>query len=103
MNPINEEVVAIGLISRIEGSRCMHHGMAIDKDCYQVQLIRIMEVKSQVSLQVPNLNDDPSQLELKDAMGINLLCGKVNSYKRPWPVEYLNASCLGGDIYFKSL
>lgn len=53
----------------------MHHGMAIDKDWYHVQLPRIVEGKGQVRLQVPNFNDDLPQLKLKDVMGTNVVWG----------------------------
>ncbi len=73
INPTKEDIVAIGMISRIGGHTCFHHGTPIEDGWFRVQLIEIMEGKGFIPLLITNENDDPPQLMLKDVVGTNLV------------------------------
>ncbi len=66
---LDGEVVAKGLITNVEGQRCVHHGVPIKESWFQVQLGEIVAGKGNTPLLVPNENDDPPQCVLKDVIG----------------------------------
>jgi hypothetical protein len=43
INPTKEAVIAIGLILRIDGQTCVHHGTTIEVGWFRVQLGEVME------------------------------------------------------------
>jgi hypothetical protein len=47
-----------------------------------MQLAKIVLSKGNTTLQVPNLNDDPPQLELRDVKGSNLVCKRCFMWQR---------------------
>ncbi len=65
------EVVGKGLILGIGGNGCVHHGKPIGEGWFRVQLAEIVLGKGNTPLYVPNLNDDPPQLELRNVKGGN--------------------------------
>jgi len=73
INPTKEDIIAIGMISRIGGQTCFHHGTLIEDGWFRVQFIEIMEGKAFIMLLIMNENDDPPQLMLKDVVGTNLV------------------------------
>jgi hypothetical protein len=73
INLTKEDIIAIGMISRIGGQTCFHHGTPIEDGWFRMQLIEIMEGKGFIPLLITNENDDPPQLMLKDVVGTNLV------------------------------
>jgi hypothetical protein len=60
----------------------MHHGIHVGEGWYQVKLGGIMEGNGNIKLRVPNRNDDPPQLKLKDVVGSKILYGKQKTCKK---------------------
>jgi hypothetical protein len=73
INTTKEAIIAIGLISRIGGQACVHHGTTIEARWFRVQLGEVMEGSSNIPLLVTNDDDDPPQLKLQDVVGSSLV------------------------------
>lgn len=47
----------------------MHYGCRVYEVLLKVELVEVVKGKGDISLHVPNLNNEPLQLILKDVMG----------------------------------